>query len=61
MALTAVTRAGAGGAYAFIFGSLFVFCIFLLWPDLRARIAGNRSSSRPDMSDRRVRTRQHLG
>jgi len=37
--LTAVTQAGAGGAYGFMFLSLFGMAIYLLWPDIRARLS----------------------
>jgi hypothetical protein len=44
--LTAVTRAGAGGAYAFLFLGLFALSIFLLWPDLRGRISNSKPSGK---------------
>jgi uncharacterized protein (DUF58 family) len=50
--LTAVTGAGAAGAQGFLFGGVFVFSIFLLWPELRA------FSSSPQLSWRRKRARR---
>jgi uncharacterized protein (DUF58 family) len=43
-ALTAATGTGAGGAYAFMLIGLLVLAIFLLWPDLRARLSHGRLS-----------------
>lgn len=36
LALTALTDTGAGGAYAFLFVGMFIFMVFLVWPE-RAR------------------------
>lgn len=44
--LTAITRTGAAGAYGFLFGGLFAFCVYLLWPDLRVRFFGGKSGKR---------------
>lgn len=33
IALTALTRTGTAGAYAFLFAGLFIFCVFLIWPE----------------------------
>lgn len=46
-ALTAITGAGAAGAQGFLFGGVFVFSVFLIWPDLRARLVRHRPSSAP--------------
>jgi hypothetical protein len=61
--LTAVTRAGAGGAYAFLFLGLLALGIFLLWPDLRARFFSGRPSgaSQSDGSRRRTQARHRAG
>ena len=32
-ALTALTGTGAGGTYVFLFLGLFIFMLFLMWPD----------------------------
>lgn len=45
--LTALTEAGAGGAYGFLFLGLLAFGIFLLWPDLRNRFFRGRRGVRP--------------
>jgi hypothetical protein len=37
--LTAVTGASAAGAQGFLFAGIFVFSIFFVWPELRARFA----------------------
>jgi hypothetical protein len=37
--LTAVTGAGAAGAQGFLFGGVFLFSIFLVWPELHARFS----------------------
>jgi hypothetical protein len=50
--LTAVTRTGAVGAYAFLYGGVFVFCVYLLWPDLRARFFGGRPGGRHSFRSR---------
>lgn len=39
VALTALTDTGVGGAYAFLFAGMFVFFIFLIWPE-RTRFRG---------------------
>jgi len=57
--LTAVTRAGAGGAYAFLFLGLLALGIFLLWPDLRARFGNRRPSG--DGSRGQTQARRHSG
>jgi len=31
--LTALTGTGAGGAYVFILAGLFIFSVFLIWPE----------------------------
>ena len=57
--LTAVTRASAGGAYAFLFLGLLALGVFLLWPDLRARFFSGRSAG--DGSRGQAQTRRHPG
>lgn len=54
--LAALTRTGAGGTYAFMFVGLFVYMVFLAWPD-RTRFRGQsvgRPSRRPGI-DRQPR------
>jgi hypothetical protein len=53
LALTALTDTGAGGAYAFLFAGMFVFCVFLIWPE-RSRPLGSGGRH----SARRPRTRR---
>jgi hypothetical protein len=43
IALTALTGAGAGGAYAFLFAGLFIFCVFLIWPERSRPLRSDRS------------------
>jgi hypothetical protein len=33
IALVALTRAGAGGTYFFLFTGIFAYMVFLIWPD----------------------------
>lgn len=57
--LTAVTRAGAGGAYAFLFLGLLALGVFLLWPDLRARFGSRRPTA--DSSRGQRQAQRHSG
>jgi hypothetical protein len=43
--LTALTGAGAGGAYAFLFAGMAVLSVFLIWPE-RTRPFRSNSSHR---------------
>jgi hypothetical protein len=48
LALTALTDTGAGGAYAFLFVGVFIFMVFLIWPERTRpfRSGSNRQSVR---------------
>jgi drug/metabolite transporter superfamily protein YnfA len=43
IALTALTGTGAGGAYASLFAGLFIFCVFLIWPERTRPLRSDRS------------------
>jgi drug/metabolite transporter superfamily protein YnfA len=54
LALTALTDTGAGGAYAFLFLGVFIFMVFLIWPE-RSRPFRGRGRHAP--KKRRVHAR----
>jgi len=54
--LTAVTHAGAGGAYAFLLSGVTAYMIFLMWPERsRFRRRAFNSDSQRTQSGRRPR------
>jgi hypothetical protein len=57
IALTALTDTGAGGAYAFLFLGMFIFMLFLIWPE---RTRPFRGGSEKHAGGRRTRTGSEL-
>jgi|GEM_PF-5887848 len=50
MTLTALTDAGAGGAYAFLFLGMAIFIVFMIWPErtrFRCRPVGSKIRHAP--------------
>jgi hypothetical protein len=59
IALTALTDTGAGGAYVFLFLGMFIFMLFLIWPERNRPFPGGPSRHR-HVRGQRTRTGSEL-